>query len=245
MDEDRGSHPKYYFLSKHVFICSADDFVFILDLRQDKYFALDAVKSRSLSAWVAGWPICGGEGATLRTQGAALARRLLDKGILSMEAASGKSATPVSLATAVTQLPDQESSRIHIVRQVLPACVFVMTWLVACVQFRCYRLERLIETITAKRCALRDEARLFDYSRAQRLLRVARRLRPFLLTSRDGCLFESFVLVKFLAVYGLYPCWVFGIRASPFGAHCWIQHDGTVLNDTVEHIKRLTPILLV
>ena len=33
-----------------------------------------------------------------------------------------------------------------------------------------------------------------------------------------------------------FPRWVFGVRARPFVAHCWVQYEDMVFNDTVEHV---------
>jgi hypothetical protein len=71
------------------------------------------------------------------------------------------------------------------------------------------------------------------------------RLRPFLFTGHDRCLFESLALLEFLATYGHHPQWVFGVRARPFAAHCWVQHGSIVLNDTLEHVSGFTPIMQV
>jgi len=232
-----------------VFLCTRSGFIFILDLKQDRYFALDAAKSRGLSAWVEGWPDRGddanGAGAALETSSAPLLRGLLDKGILSVDRASGKDASPVTVRPAVAQLPGGDLPARDFASQAGPAACLVMTSMVAAVQFRCHPLERMIESVKARKRVRQYESRPFDNERAGQLLRTFIRLRPFLFTSRGECLFESFVLVRFLAYYGLFPQWVFGIRANPFGAHCWVQHDGTVLNDTVEHVRRHTPIMSV
>jgi Transglutaminase-like superfamily len=71
------------------------------------------------------------------------------------------------------------------------------------------------------------------------------KLRPFALTAQDKCLHDSLTLVDFLAAEGLFPRWVIGVRARPFGAHSWVQIGGTVLNDQHEHVRRFRPILVV
>jgi hypothetical protein len=63
--------------------------------------------------------------------------------------------------------------------------------------------------------------------------------RPYL------CLFDSLALIHFLARFGLYPDWVFGVQADPFEAHCWVQAGSVVLNDTVERVSAFTPIMYV
>jgi hypothetical protein len=52
-------------------------------------------------------------------------------------------------------------------------------------------------------------------------------------------------LLEFLARYEVLPRWVFGVRARPFVAHCWVQYEDIVFNDTVEHVASYTPIMVV
>jgi len=70
-------------------------------------------------------------------------------------------------------------------------------------------------------------------------------LRPFFFSAKDACLFDALSLSEFLAGYGFFPRWVFGVQSRPFGAHCWLQLNGVVLNDSVDHVKRYTPIMVV
>jgi hypothetical protein len=70
-------------------------------------------------------------------------------------------------------------------------------------------------------------------------------LRPFFFAAKDACLFDALSLSEFLAGYGLFPNWVFGVQSRPFAAHCWLQLDGVVLNDTIDHVQRYTPIMVV
>lgn len=49
------------------------------------------------------------------------------------------------------------------------------------------------------------------------------------------CFIQSMMLMKFLAAHGVHASWVFGVRTHPFEAHCWVEWDGMVLNDTIDH----------
>jgi transglutaminase-like putative cysteine protease len=80
--------------------------------------------------------------------------------------------------------------------------------------------------------AIREAARRF------------RQLRP--LVPRSGrCLIQSMLLLHFLRLQGLTASWVFGVRTYPFEAHCWLECNGVVLDDTVEHVGWFTPIARV
>ena len=59
------------------------------------------------------------------------------------------------------------------------------------------------------------------------------------------CLPNSMLLLELLALNGLGARWVFGVRTFPFEAHCWVEHDGVILNDTIDHVRWYTPIVAV
>ena len=59
------------------------------------------------------------------------------------------------------------------------------------------------------------------------------------------CLLRSFVLLRHLRRHGHDPAWVFGVTTWPFGAHCWLQHDDVVLDDTCDRVALFRPILVL
>ena len=67
------------------------------------------------------------------------------------------------------------------------------------------------------------------------------RLRPYFPYS-GRCLPSSIMLLAFLRRHGIEADWVFGVRTFPFDAHCWVELDGVVLNDVLEHVGWFTPI---
>jgi hypothetical protein len=78
-------------------------------------------------------------------------------------------------------------------------------------------------------------------SRAATLALQFERLRPWVPKS-GRCLPNSLMLMSFLRRHGVPAQIVVGVRSFPFEAHCWIQHNGVVLNDTVEHVSWYVPI---
>jgi hypothetical protein len=80
-----------------------------------------------------------------------------------------------------------------------------------------------------------------DPQRTIELARVVHRLRPWI--PRSGrCLPSSILLLEFLRLNGIAADWIFAVRTHPFEAHCWIEKDGIVLNDTLEHVQWFTII---
>lgn len=59
---------------------------------------------------------------------------------------------------------------------------------------------------------------------------------------RRVCLFDSLALANFLLAAGLSPRLVMGVRAKPFSAHCWVEEDGVCLNDAAETCRSYTQI---
>lgn len=59
------------------------------------------------------------------------------------------------------------------------------------------------------------------------------------------CLLRAFMLRRVLHRSGHPHDWVFGVTLWPFKAHCWLQADGLVLDDTVENVAAYRPIMVV
>lgn len=86
-----------------------------------------------------------------------------------------------------------------------------------------------------------DHAEPSDPARVWAAVAVFETLRPFV--PRLGrCLPHSLYMREFLGLYGIATTLVFGVRTRPFEAHCWVEHEGCVLNDTTEHVALFTPI---
>jgi len=73
---------------------------------------------------------------------------------------------------------------------------------------------------------------------------IFRRLRPWY-PRGYRCLFDSLALIEFLARRRLYPLWIFAVQAQPFGAHCWVQAGGYLLNEGSEYAGQFTPIMAI
>jgi len=62
---------------------------------------------------------------------------------------------------------------------------------------------------------------------------------------QEVCLFRAYMLLRFLRLGGLDADWVFGVRTWPFEAHCWLEAQSLVLDDSLEHMMGYAPILRV
>jgi hypothetical protein len=250
-----------YVLARHVFVCMQGEHVVFLDVRKDRYFALESARTAGLGHFVPGWPIPARvtvdyvqQASDSTASVAVLAEQLdrgalsgvlsllLDKGILVVDADRGKLATattsePLSGDFTAEGLDDEP----HVTTRLF------LRFVAAAVRARLLLKYRTFETVV-ERVRLRGEGRIqqsIPDHEIHRLVGAFAKLRPFFFAARDACLFDALSLSEFLAGYGAFPNWVFGVQARPFAAHCWLQLGGIVLNDTVDHVKRYTPIMVV
>ena len=243
-----------YSLADHVFVCVNDAHVVLLDLKQDRYWALEADKTASLVGLVPGWPVVTAAATATREADAPrevqavesaeaeeVAEALVGQGILAPET-GGKDATPVNVPR-----PGRELISVH---EYEPAPIrfgtvikFVAASLVAKVSLRLAPFERVVRRFGERKRSGTARTRPLDVDQTRRLVEAFFRLRVFAFSSRDECLFDSLALLGFLARHGVYADWVFGVQARPFAAHCWVQQGEVVFNDTVEHVSGFTPIM--
>jgi hypothetical protein len=232
-----------YCLAEHVHVCRVGAHIVALDVKQDRYLAVKADATACLAELVPGWPAQDEDPASAPpTHAMALAEQLARRGILSTS--GGKPATPVRCNPARSELLTADAAATDEMSLASVAGIVAGVFAAAWTLRRC-SFEQLIRRVAVRKLVARRDAAAFDFERARTLIAILRRLRPYLYTSRNACLFDSFALLELLARQRMYPDWVFAVQASPFGAHCWLQHEGIVVNDTCEHVAPLTPIMVV
>jgi hypothetical protein len=169
---------------------------------------------------------------------------LLEKGILTSEMAAGKpAATTIAEPMSGDLAPEGFDERPRFGPRLFSRFVS------SAIRARLFLKHRTFEAVV-RRVRHRVDLGLKGGSRVSEaelhhLVAAFSALRPFFFTAKDACLFDALSLSEFLAGYGVFPRWVFGVQSRPFGAHCWLQLNGVVLNDTVDHVKRYTPIMMV
>lgn len=226
-----------YALAGHVFACLDGDHVVLLDLKEDRYLALKAADTRGLDSHVGGWPLAGGMDERV-------AKMLLNKGLLTADAAPARRPNSRAAINASREVYcDYYEDNLR--RPAGCVLAFVVATAVATVAIRFWSFERVVRHVRKRNATQSVKERSFDSERLRQLISIFSDLRPFLFGWRDACLFESFVLSEFLARHEIFPTWMFGVQARPFGAHCWLQLGDTVLNDTVERVSVYTPIMAV
>jgi hypothetical protein len=220
-----------------VHVCVSGGHVVLLDVNADRYLALEWSQAVTLSAFIRGWPVRATPDIPPDEK---LLQELVRRSLLTRDAGAGKDATPVAIRRPSSDLPLAGSWRAPRAKEMLGAGGAIvraaaMRWLPLSRVIRHVRRRRRL-VVTASRSSI-DETR--------RLVHTFDWVRPFLFSARDACFLDSLALLQFLASRDIYPLWVFGVRMKPFAAHCWLQHEGSVLTDSVERVSSFTPIMTV
>jgi len=107
-----------------------------------------------------------------------------------------------------------------------------------------WTVDRLPLTQTLRLLARRRPApkRQIDDPVVRKTLRAHLATRRWLAT-RDRCLPWSAALVDILRDHGGDARLVIGVRTAPWSAHAWAEHEGMVLNDSLDNVSPYTPIL--
>jgi hypothetical protein len=232
-----------YALAGHVFVCVNGAHLVLLDVKEDRYWALEAAQTSGLGSLVGGWPVQPAEApdsGTSTPETEAAIEVLRGRGLLTDSVPPGKDATPVSATPPQRELlTDSEAAGAGSWWSFFTACAF------AKFAMRTWAFERVINRVRQRKATHAPTAAPLDLERVRRLVQAFVHYRVFLFSSRNECLYDSFALLEYLARHGIYADWVFGVQARPFAAHCWVQHGDIVCNDTVEHVSGYTPIMVV
>lgn len=253
-----GDEDGLYRLPRHVFLCSSGRYTVFLDLRADRYFAVETGPATPVLRRIDGW-VCGraadpaaasvatgqpraADAAGERRLGQ-LTRTLLDRGLLTRDRGAGRPVETVAIETPEQDFADVGLDELAPLRA-RDIVRFVSAVLGAWLAYRCLPLERLVRRVSRRRARRGARAGPFDPALARHCVSVYSRLRPLAFSARDACLFESLAFLELAARYGLHPMWVFGVQATPFAAHCWVQQGRLALTGSAEQAAGYTPILL-
>jgi Transglutaminase-like superfamily len=227
----------------HAYVCARDDYVVLMDIERGKYLAVDGRRSRELSQLIEGWPspasdlclIREGTGNPPSDSAERIVRQLLQRKFVTEDPSIGKTAAPVK-----TGLPMETFPIFALDRSLRPYLKFLPNFIMACIRARRLhgdiRLATVVEHIRARRRRWGDPAP--DVEKLERLVTAHQHLRPLIYTWHDQCLYDSMVLLEFLAAYRIDATWVFGVHTWPWIPHCWVRAGAYLLNDSPGNIGR-------
>jgi hypothetical protein len=235
-----------YWIPPHVRVCPLLASTILLDLERNRYFGIGTCETRALATLALNWTEASGaaEVEPLAADAAiAMADALIEAGLLSREAPIDRASLcgiPPDLGGALTSAGHEVSRETSLRPAHIAAFLGALAWTRRALRSR---------TLYSIACEVRDRkvagGRTFDAQRAIELVSLFRRLRPHTFAARDRCLFHSLALVRFMSRHAVFPTWVIGVRAKPWGAHAWVQQDRLLLDANPEHVCEYTPILTV
>ncbi|MGK6355674.1 lasso peptide biosynthesis B2 protein [Sphingomonas sp. DT-207] len=219
----------FYGIAPHVYLAEVDGDLVLLDARTNAYLCVPRSFSDGLKVALTG--------SHRFRPSADLLDELETAGLFGMTDAQPRHAPPRMEAIAdLDRLPGARAAATPS-RLLALACAAAL----APARLRIFRPRRWFAT--AKRWNARAASGQ-DVSGVHALARLARDARPFF-PGLGSCLPGSLYLLGFLHRQGIAARWVFGVRTYPFEAHCWVEHQGVVLNDSLEHVRWYTPIVAV
>jgi Transglutaminase-like superfamily len=226
-----------FHLAPDVHACVCDGAIVLLDVRADRYLRLTPQQGCWFARLLSG-PMVASEDAQLQK----FSRRMLDLGILAADIRDG-----VSVGTLRTSPPkagrdgpwrDRVTPDVRylpgMIRAIFSALRAERTGAFSGQVERCRRWQQVGRT----RSPLPEE-------KVRRLSAQFHALAPFFFDTHEACRFRSLCLIRFLSLHGVAADWVFGVRTAPFGAHCWAEWRGIVLNDHADTVNEYTRIMTV
>lgn len=213
-------------LRDEISFCDVDGKLVFLDLRRDRYFRLGSAGEQAFRALLGGsGDVDEGEFERLR------ATELI---------VSAEAPQPIEAASAILptrSLVERRDAGVRVHPTLLPELAARLLSARHCVS-----RQRLAETIAALRAGKRLPRR--PSARSEALVPpylATRRLLPF----APNCLRDSLALAFYLNRRRAPFALVFGVKLAPFAAHCWLQDDALVLNDSLDSVADFRPILVV
>ncbi len=236
-----------FLLSKHVFLSLVDDYCVFLDLKKDRYLSIERSKTRAFEHLIAGWPRdCQDNelaiGSRRMSSDDASVLALADRGLLTRDPSKGKGVVTVALP-APTSARSRRDLSTPITLSSRDVEAFMIASIRAATMLRWQSIESTVRRVQERKVS-RSSDNALDIDETERLLAVFETLRPFF-PAKYLCLFDSLVLLEFLAINRLFPDWIFGVRVKPWHAHCWLQQSDLVLNDALHRVRSFTPIMVV
>ena len=230
-----------YYLRPKTFVCIVDNHCVFLDLHKDKYLCLEPHQTNTLRALLGEIEHVGNENEINK-----LSNELLNHGLITKNPSQGKNYSAPNFANPTRDLMGYDVNKKPTIR-LSHVLRFFTAATFSAIRLRWKPLEKVVRKVELRK--LRHEqkgmSKNVDPEQLKELVEVFNRLRPLLFTATNQCLYDALSMIEFLAGYRIYPDWVFGIRMGPFSAHCWVQKDNIVLNDSVAKILLRTPIMVV
>lgn len=231
-----------YFLAQHIFYSNIDGHFIVLDLRKNEYLLLGEEEKQVFRVLFENEDDIGSNAHRDLEQSMV---KLMEQGLLIDNPEKGRQDISTNL-TLVTQdmngypydgIPKIRASHVY---QCFKAFLYTkFVWWLNPMEGVIAKLKKRKDRQLAK------NPPAVSFEQTRELVEIFRILRALFYTSYDECLFDSLVLVNFLASYGIYPQMIFGIKMGPFAAHAWVQDGAVGYNCSVDMIDGFNPIMVI
>jgi len=232
--------PSQYAICGHAYTCISGGHIVFLDLKRDKYLCLDLEATAALLPYLSGRSFVIGDSVPSSSE-AGVARTLTEleqRNLIALAPLDFAAPSVKQIASPTRSISAPADDEYHCTAAA--ACKVFLAVTRSALMLRCRTLSKTIAHVTQRRnsAAVSRVAAGLE-TLVQRFASCRSRF-----ARADACLLNSLALLDFLALHGLYPNLVFGVSMRPFHAHCWVQHEDTVLGDTLERVNHFTPILV-
>jgi hypothetical protein len=233
--------PRQYTICQHAHTCVASGHIVFLDLERDKYLCLDLEATAALLPFLHGRSIVIRDplpGCTALTDVSPTLTELEQRNLIALVPLGQVASNVEQIARPTRFISAPPGDEYHCTAT--EACKVFLAVTRSAVMLRWRTLAKTVAHVTQRRkSAAVSGVPVGLETLVQRFASCRSRF-----GSTDACLFHSLALLDFLAFHGLYPRLVFGVSMRPFHAHCWIQHEDTVVGDTLERVSQFTPIMV-
>jgi hypothetical protein len=236
-----------YYLREDSFVCLADRHYVILDLLADKYLRVEKQPFEALAPLtsLSSSPSANSRESRnheLTAESRILLSELLERGLLTENPDKANARAVETVAKPIETLTTEVcSASVTLSMRYIPA--FTSSVRLAAAWLK-QPISQTVDRVIDRKRRRGQRPEQFNTDRARVLISIFCRLRPFH-NRQFLCLFDSLALLNFLARYEIFPTWVFGVQSEPFAAHCWVQHNDILLNDTLDGVSAYTPLLAV
>lgn len=209
--------------------CEASARLVFLDLRRDRYLCLTDDGEQCFRRLIAGVPLVSDEPELAQ---------LAEDGLLARTSERDSPLPCVSPIAPTRSLVDSNgrpaARRIaHAAwRLALSGAAFGLQPLNLSLDHLAARKKRVVNETENAEAVAADVARAFNST-------------GLWLAPLDRCLPRSLAIAHALIDLNVRADLVIGVKLRPFAAHCWVQRGETLINDTIDHARTLTPILVV
>lgn len=211
----------------HASMCIASDRLVLLDTRQNRYFMVPPARTGAVLAWLT---------APSSTPPPSMFLTLLRTAGVHVQG----DPDPVQAQAVVRPIPmalsDGASSGAASLKTIAAVSRIVLATAFA---LKRRPFQAILEDQSTER---RSSSGAYETQAAlAQRFHAARRFVPV----ERCCLVDSLSLKRWLRQHEQDVPLVFGVSSLPFAAHCWLQNEVALLNDSYDRVSRFTPICVL